>query len=146
MPLLSGAPYALTFLGVPGGLPSTALGARSAADATAACAQATADIDSLAFRGRYGDGFIFASVGADVALRCVQRARWLFLGGQRGFDPQADADKQIVDGNTDFLAWCDRVHRRAEFPDVTIYVAPQYQPQPAVMSQPSRGWHGRETF
>lgn len=151
MPLLSGASYAslAQFFG-PGGLPATALGARTTADAQAALDQSTADIDSLAFRGIYGPGFIFSAVGVDVGRRCVQHARWLFLDGQRGYDPQAGADSTIKDGEDDFRAWCDRVHRRAEFPDVTINVAPQYAAQPMVTSQsvvndlgrvaPQRGW------
>jgi hypothetical protein len=141
MPLDSGSPYAATNLGVPGGIPATALGARTAADAAACCAQATADIDSLAFRGSYGTGFSFSRVGLDVSFRCVQRANWLFLN-QRGYNPEADADKLIMAGNVDFLAWCDRVHRQIEFPDVTVSTSPNFQARPLATSRSSVNMDG----
>lgn len=135
MPLLSGASYASVaqFFG-PGGLPQTSLGSKSVADVQASLDQSSADIDSLAFRGVYGPQFVFSAVGIDVGRRCIQHARWLFLDGQRGYDPQAGADGTIKAGEDDFRAWCDRVHRRVEFPDVTVYAQPNFSAQPIVMS------------
>lgn len=135
MPLVTGGSYASVaqFFG-PGGLPQTALGARSVADVQACLDTSTSDMDSLAFRGVYGPGFKFSAVGLDVARRCVQHARFLFLDGPRGYDPQAGADTTIKGGDTEFLAWCDRVHRRVEFPDVTVNTQPQFSAQPLALS------------
>lgn len=149
MPLVSGQPYASVaqFFG-PGGLPATALGALTTADVAASLAMSTSDIDSLAFRGVYGIGFTFAAVGLDVARRCIQHAKWLFMR-ERGDSPETGSDQSLTADETDFRAWCDRVHRRVEFPDVTIAVDPNYSAQPAVLSQsalmggcfaPTRGW------
>lgn len=98
------------------GLPQTAMGARTVADVQAALAASSADMDD-AFRGRFPLPFL--AVGLSVARRCVEHARYLFLGG-RGFSPETEADKDIVRAEADFWQWLDRVQRRVLFPDVTI--------------------------
>jgi hypothetical protein len=150
MPLVSGASYATVaqFFG-PGGLPVTALGSRSTADVQACLDTATSDIDSLAFRGVYGPGFTFSAVGLDVSRRCVQHARYLFLS-EKGYSPETGADQDVSRSEEDFKSWCDRVHRRVEFPDVTISQSPAYSAQPLAISKstindlgqtaPNRGW------
>lgn len=145
MPLVSGASYASVaqFFG-PGGLPPTALGALTTADVQRSLDTSTADLDSLAFRGVYGNGFKFSAVGLDVARRCVQHAKYLLMS-ERGFSPETGSDTDITRGETEFQAWCDRVHRRVEFPDVTIETDPNFSAQPFVSSLPPRGWQFRRT-
>jgi len=125
-------------------LPQTAWGARTVADVQNALVTASADMDDV-FRGLYRLPFL--AVGASVSRRCVDHARYLFLGG-RGFSPEQEADKDIVRAEEDFWAWLDKVQRRTLFPDVTIDpTAATTLPagswaQPTVASSPPRGWEG----
>ena len=72
--------------------PTTILGARTVADVQNALDTFSGEMDDF-FRGRFP--LPFATVGISVSRKCVMGARYVFLGG-RGFDPQTDADKQIV--------------------------------------------------
>lgn len=133
MPLVSGDSYAsiAQFFG-PGGLPQTALGAKTVDDVQAALDMATEVMDDC-FRGRWGEGFQFSSVGLSVSRHCVAIARNLFMGG-RGFSPVAGADEDLIAALKDAEEWCDKVQRRVLFPNVTIYQAPNYSAQPEVLS------------
>lgn len=97
-------------------LPQTALGSRTVADVDDALVTSSADMDD-SFRGVYP--LPFATVGASVSRRCADHARYLFMSG-RGYDPQADADKQIAADEAAYQVWVDKVQRRVLFPDVTI--------------------------
>ncbi len=98
------------------GLPQTALGARTVADVQSALDAASSDMDDM-FRGVFP--LPFSRVGTGVSKRCVYLARYAFLGG-KGFNPQSDADKEIVAEAEKAEAWLDKVQRRVLFPDVTI--------------------------
>ncbi len=97
------------------GLPQTALGSRTVADVQSALDAASSDMDD-AFRGRFP--LPLSAVGLSVSKRCVYLARYAFMGG-RGFDPQSDADKEIVSKAKEAETWLDKVQRRVIFPDVT---------------------------
>lgn len=125
-------------------LPQTAWGARTTADVQYALATASSDMDDT-FRGLYPLPFL--AVGASVTRRCVDHARYLFMGG-RGFSPTTEADQDIVRAEEEYVAWMDLVQRRTKFPDVTIDpAAPTTLPQsrglysqPTVASSVPRGW------
>lgn len=127
-------------------LPQTAWGARNTVDVQNALAFASSDMDDV-FRGIYPLPLL--RVGYSVSIRCVDRARYIFMGG-RGFSPETEADKDIVSAEAAFWEWLDRVHRRALFPDVTVDpAAPTMLPQqhgsysqPTVASSIPRGWEG----
>lgn len=142
MPLASGQPYASVaqFFG-PGGLPSTALGALTTADVFDCLVTSTSDMDDC-FRGVYGVGFVFSSVGASVSRRCVQHAKWLLMR-RRGDSPETGSDQSINADEEDFREYIDKVQRRVIFPEVTLQTAPLYSAQPAVLSQPPRCWPSR---
>lgn len=126
------------------GLPQTALGSRTVADVQAALDAASADMDD-SFRGRFP--LPFSAVGLSVSRRCVHHARYLFLGG-RGFSPVSGADQDVIAAEAAYQEWIDKVQRRVLFPDVTVdpsatlptTLDPAGSAQPAVLSQPSRGW------
>jgi hypothetical protein len=127
-------------------LPQTAWGARTVADVQEALTISSADMDGV-FRGLFPMPLL--GVGYDVSRRCVDHARYIFMGG-RGFSPENEADKDIVGAEADFWDWMDRVHRRVLFPNVTIdptgtVVLPQSRgmfAQPTVASSIPRGWEG----
>ena len=128
-------------------LPVTAWGARTIADVQYALATASSDMDDC-FRGRYVLPFL--AVGASVARRCVDHARYLFMGG-RGFSPTTESDQDIIRAEEEFQVWLDKVQRRVLFPDVTpIASGSPTLDQPFVISSsvindlgqrgPNRGW------
>jgi phage gp36-like protein len=125
-------------------LPQTAWGARTVSDVQDALATASADMDD-AFRGLYKLPFL--AVGGSISRRCVDHARYLFLGG-RGFSPENEADKDIVRAEEEFQTWLDKVQRRVLFPDVTIDPSATTTlpagswAQPTVASSCPRGWEG----
>lgn len=142
MPLVSGQPYATRaqFFG-PGGLPSTALGALTLTDVDNCLATSTGDMDDC-LRGVYGDGFMLSASTPSLARRCVQHAKWLFMR-LRGESPETGADKSLEADEADFQVWIDKVQRRVLFPidrSLIVVTAPNYSAQPAVLSNPLRGW------
>lgn len=112
-------------------LPVTAWGARTVADVQTALAFASADMDDC-FRGRWTLPFV--SVGASVTRRCVDHARYLFMGG-RGFSPVTGADEDIVRAEEDYQVWIDKVQRRVLFPEVVTLDNPSALEQPVVLTR-----------
>lgn len=142
MPLVSGQPYATLaqFFG-PGGLPATALGALTTADAQDCLATSTGDMDDC-LRGVYGDGFTLSASTLSLARRCVQHAKWLFMR-LRGDSPETGSDQSINEDEKDFQVWIDKVQRRVIFPidrSLIVVTAPNFSAQPAAFSLPPRGW------
>lgn len=113
MPILT---YATTVQFFQFGLPQTALGAATIADVQAALDSASSLMDDY-FNGRYNLPFV--AVSLSVAEKCCHIAAFLFLSGVRGYNPDADADKNVKGRYDEALAWCDRVQRRAIHPIVT---------------------------
>lgn len=127
-------------------LPQTAWGARTLADVQKALTDASGDFDDY-FRGVVPLPLL--SVSPSVSRHCAYHARYLFMGG-RGFSPVTDADKDIIAADLEAMLWLDKVQRRVLFPfrpqdidpsaSLPVNLTPGGSAQPAVLSQPSRGW------
>lgn len=98
------------------GLPETVLGARPMADVQSALDAASAKMDSY-FNGRYNMPLL--TVSLDVAIVCCHLAAFLFMSGDRGYNPDAGADVNIKARYVEAIEWCDRVQRRALHPIIT---------------------------
>jgi hypothetical protein len=115
----------------------------STPDQMTGCQQASELMDSMAFRGRYGNNSpILLAWGGDVTLQAAKLAVYLILNA-RGRNPSAGAD-DIVDRNyNEAIKWCEGVQRQSIHPDVTPNVQMNQNSGPdlpQVRTQPQRGW------
>lgn len=115
----------------------------SSAEQLAACQQASEEMDSIAFRPRYGNASpILLAWGNDVTRKAVQIAVY-YVMRQRGYNPSAGADDNIKADYEEAIKWCQGVGKQAISPDVTPNI-PQGQNSgpdlPQVNSAQQRGW------